>query len=157
VSNVEQSVDVDVPVSTAYNQWTQFESFPEFMDGVESISQVSDTGTHWVVKVGGVTREFDTEIVEQTPDQAIAWRSVGGDTGGHSGRVRFEVLGPTSTRVNISLGWEPEGLVEKVGAALNFDQRQVDKSAEDFKKFIESRGAETGAWRGEVTGGTTSS
>jgi uncharacterized membrane protein len=157
VSNVEQSVDVDVPVSTAYNQWTQFESFPEFMDGVESISQASDTRTHWVVKVGGVTREFDTEIVEQTPDQAIAWRSTGGDTGGHSGRVSFEPLGPASTRVNISLGWEPEGLVEKVGAALNFDQRQVDKSAEDFKKFIESRGAETGAWRGDVTGGTPTS
>ena len=157
MSNVEQSVDVDVPVSTAYNQWTQFESFPEFMDGVESISQVSDTSTHWVVKVGGVTREFDTEITEQTRDQVIAWRSTGGDTGGHSGRVSFEPLGPASTRVNISLGWEPEGLVEKVGAALNFDQRQVDKSAEDFKKFIESRGAETGAWRGDVTGGTPSS
>ena len=157
MSNVEQSVDVDVPVSTAYNQWTQFESFPEFMDGVESISQVSDTSTHWVVKVGGVIREFDTEITEQTPDQVIAWRSTGGDTGGHSGRVSFEPLGPASTRVNISLGWEPEGLVEKVGAALNFDQRQVDKSAEDFKKFIESRGSETGAWRGDVTGGTPTS
>jgi len=110
-----------------------------------------------VVKVGGVTREFDTEIVEQTPDQVISWRSVGGDTGGHSGRVTFETLGPSATRVNISLGWEPEGVVEKVGAALNFDQRQVDKSAEDFKKFIESRGGETGGWRGDVTGGTPTS
>ena len=144
MSTVDKSVEVDVPVSTAYNQWTQFESFPEFMDGVESITQASDTRTHWVVKVGGVTREFDTEIVEQTPDQVISWRSVGGDTAGHSGRVSFESLGPSTTRVNISLGWEPEGLVEKVGAALNFDQRQVDKSAEEFKKFIESRGAETG-------------
>jgi uncharacterized membrane protein len=157
VSNVQQIVDVDVPVSTAYNQWTQFESFPKFMDGVERITQESDTRTHWVVKVGGVTREFDTEITEQTPDQVIAWRSTGGDTGGHSGRVTFEPLGPTSTRVTVSLGWEPEGVVEKVGAALNFDQRQVDKSAEDFKKFIESRGAETGAWRGDVSGGTASS
>jgi uncharacterized membrane protein len=157
VSNVQQSIDVDVPVSTAYNQWTQFESFPQFMDGVESITQESDTRTHWVVKVGGVKREFDTEIAEQTPDQVIAWRSTGGDTGGHSGRVTFEPLGPTSTRVIISLGWEPEGVVEKVGAALNFDQRQVDKSAEDFKEFIESRGTETGAWRGDVSGGTASS
>jgi uncharacterized membrane protein len=157
VSNVQQSVDVDVPVSTAYNQWTQFESFPKFMDGVERITQESDTRTHWVVKVGGVTREFDTEITEQTPDQVIAWRSTGGDTGGHSGRVTFEPLGPSSTRVTVSLGWEPEGVVEKVGAALNFDQRQVDKSAEDFKEFIESRGTETGAWRGDVSGGTATS
>ena len=93
MSSVQQSVDVDVPVSTAYNQWTQFESFPEFMDGVESITQESATSTHWVVKVGGVKREFDTEITEQTADQVIAWRSTGGDTGGHSGRVTFEPLG----------------------------------------------------------------
>src|SRR3712207_474672 len=125
------------------------------MDGVESITQVSDTRNHWVVKVGGVKREFDTEITDQTPDQVIAWRSIEGDTGGHSGRVTFQSLGAASTRVNISLGWEPEGLVEKAGAALNFDQRQVDKSAEDFKTFIESRGGETGAWRGDVTGGTS--
>ena len=150
MAEVQKSVDVDVPVSTAYNQWTQFESFPEFMDGVESITQTTDAHNHWVVKVGGVTREFDTEIVDQTPDQVIAWRSIGGDTGGHSGRVAFEPLGASSTRVNISLGWEPEGLVEKAGAALNFDQRQVDKSAEEFKRFIESRGAETGAWRGDI-------
>ena len=156
MSTVHKSVDVDVPVSTAYNQWTQFESFPHFMDGVESITQQDATHTHWKVKVGGVEREFDTEITEQTPDQVIAWRSTGGDTGGHSGRVTFESLGATSTRVNIELGWEPEGLVEKAGAALNIDQRQVDHSAEEFKRFIESRGAETGAWRGDVDGGTPS-
>ncbi len=150
MSTVQKSVDVDVPVSTAYNQWTQFESFPEFMDGVESITQTSETHNHWVVKVGGVTREFDTEVTEQTPDQVIAWQSTGGDTGGHSGRVRFESLGASSTRVDIELGWEPEGLVEKAGAAFNIDQRQVDKSAEEFKRFIESRGAETGSWRGDV-------
>ena len=108
-----------------------------------------------MVKVGGAKREFDTEITEQTPDEVIAWRSTGGDTGGHSGRVRFEPLGPTSTRVNIELGWDPDGLVEKAGAALNFDQPQVDKSAEEFKRFIETRGTETGEWRGDVTGGTT--
>ena len=155
MSTVSKSVDVDVPVSTAYNQWTQFESFPHFMDGVESITQEGDTHTHWKVKVGGVSREFDTEITEQVPDQVIAWRSTGGDTGGHSGRVSFESLGASSTRVNIELGWEPEGLVEKAGAALNVDQRQVDSSAEEFKKFIESRGGETGAWRGDVSGGST--
>ena len=155
MAEVQKSVDVDVPVSTANNQWTQFESFPQFMDGVESITQTTDAHTHWKVKVGGVEREFDTEIVDQTPDQVIAWRSIAGDTGGHSGRVTFEPLGATSTRVNITLGWEPEGLVEKAGAALNFDQRQVDKSAEEFKRFIESRGGETGAWRGDVTGGVS--
>jgi uncharacterized membrane protein len=154
VSTVQKSVDVDVPVNTAYNQWTQFESFPQFMDGVDEVRQVTDTLTHWVVSVAGVRREFDAEIVEQTPDRLIAWQSVDGDTKGHNGRVTFESLGPTSTRVNIQLGWEPGDLVEKAGAALNFDQRQVDKSAEQFKSFIEARGAETGGWRGDVTGGT---
>lgn len=150
MSTVQKSVDVDVPVSTAYDQWTQFESFPQFMDGVESITQLTPTSTHWIVKVGGVKREFDTEITDQVPDQVIAWASTGGDTGGHSGRVTFEPLGASSTRVNIELGWEPQGLVEKAGAAFNIDQRQVDKSAEEFKSFIESRGTETGAWRSSV-------
>jgi uncharacterized membrane protein len=107
MAEVQKSVDVDVPVSTAYNQWTQFESFPQFMDGVESITQTTDAHNHWKVKVAGVTREFDTEIVEQTADQVIAWRSIGGDTGGHSGRVSFEPLGASSTRVNISLAGTP--------------------------------------------------
>ena len=151
MSTVSSTVDVDVDVTTAYNQWTQFESFPSFMDGVESVTQQGPTHTHWVVKVGGARKEFDAEVTEQTPDQVIAWRSTGGDTDGHTGRVTFESLGATSTRVSIELGWEPEGLVEKAGAALGFDQRQVDSSAKDFKQFIESRGAETGAWRGEVT------
>jgi uncharacterized membrane protein len=151
MSTVSSTVDVDVDVTTAYNQWTQFESFPSFMDGVESVTQQGPTHTHWVVKVGGARKEFDAEVTEQTPDQVIAWRSTGGDTDGHTGRVTFESLGATSTRVSIELGWEPEGLVEKAGAALGFDQRQVDSSAKDFKQFIESRGAETGAWRGDVS------
>ena len=155
MSTVRTSVDVEVPVRTAYDQWTQFESFPQFMDGVDSITQTTDTRTHWVVTIDGVTREFDTEITEQVPDRLIAWRSVGGDTGGHTGRVTFEEKEPSRTRVDIEFGWEPEGLVEKAGAVLNFDQRQVNKSAGDFKKFIESRGAETGGWRGEVHGGST--
>src|ERR687894_2995309 len=102
MAEVQKSVDVDVPVSTAYNQWTQFESFPQFMDGVESITQTTDAHNHWKVKVGGVTREFDTEIVEQTPDQVIAWRSIGGDTGGGSGRGTLEAPGPAATRGNIN-------------------------------------------------------
>jgi uncharacterized membrane protein len=151
MSTVSSTVDVDVDVTTAYNQWTQFESFPSFMDGVESVTQQDPTHTHWVVKVGGARKEFDAEVTDQTPDQVIAWRSTGGDTDGHTGRVTFESLGATSTRVDIELGWEPDGLVEKAGAALGFDQRQVDSSAKDFKQFIESRGAETGAWRGDVS------
>jgi uncharacterized membrane protein len=151
MSTVSSTVDVDVDVTTAYNQWTQFESFPSFMDGVESVTQQDATHTHWVVKVGGARKEFDAEVTDQTPDQVIAWRSTGGDTDGHTGRVTFESLGATSTRVDIELGWEPDGLVEKAGAALGFDQRQVDSSAKDFKQFIESRGAETGAWRGDVS------
>lgn len=153
MSTVDKTVDVDVPISTAYNQWTQFESFPQFMDGVVRVTQIDDTRTHWVVEVAAATREFDAEITEQTPDQVIAWRSTGGDTGGHTGRVRFESLTSTRTRVSIALGWEPEGVVEKAGAALGFDQRQVDRSAAEFKRFIESRGSETGEWRGDVDGG----
>jgi uncharacterized membrane protein len=150
MSSVHKSIDVNVPVTTAYNQWTQFESFPQFMDGVESVTQLGDTRTHWVVKVAGAEREFDADIVEQSPDEVIAWASTSGDTGGHGGRVTFEPLGADSTRVDIELGWEPEGVVENVGAALDIDQRQVDKSASEFKRFIEDRGAETGAWRGDV-------
>ncbi|SEP62560.1 SRPBCC family protein [Microlunatus flavus] len=154
MSTVKSSVEVDVPVSTAYNQWTQFESFPQFMDGVESITQATETSNHWKVKVGGVEREFDTQITEQTPDQVIAWSSTGGDTGGHSGRVLFTSLGASRTKVDVELGWEPEGIVEKAGAALGFDQRQVDSSTRDFKTFIESRGTSTGEWRGDVSGGS---
>jgi len=152
MATVRKSIDVEVPVSTADNHWTLFESFPGFMAGVGSITQRDDSHTPWVVKVGGVERRFDTEITEQVPDQVIAWPSIGGDTG-HQGRVAFQSLGPTSTRVDIALGWQPEGLVEKAGAALDFDQRQVDKSAEDFKQFIESRGVGAGGWRGATTRG----
>ncbi|HEY5981790.1 MAG TPA: SRPBCC family protein [Microlunatus sp.] len=151
MSTVSSTIDVDVDVTTAYNQWTQFESFPSFMDGVQSVTQQGPTHTHWVVKVGGARKEFDAEVTDQTRDRTIAWRSTGGDTDGHTGRVTFESLGAASTRVTIQLGWEPDGLVEKAGAALGFDQRQVNSSAKDFKQFIESRGAETGAWRGEIT------
>ena len=150
MSTVSSTVDVDVDVTTAYNQWTQFESFPSFTDGVESVTQQGPTRTHWVVKVGGARREFDGDISDQTPDQVVAWRPTGGDTERHTGRVNLESLAPTSTRVNIELGWQPDGIVEKAGAALGFDQRQVDSSAKDFKQFIENRGAETGTWRGDV-------
>ena len=134
---VHSLVEVNVDVSTAYNQWTQFESFPQFMDGVKSVTQQGPSGSHhWVTRMGGVTREFDTEITEQTPDQVIAWKST---DGGHSGRVTFERWGPSETRVDIRLNWEPVGFVEKTEAALNFDHAQAEKTAANFKEFIETR------------------
>ena len=149
MSTVTESVDVHVPVHTAYNQWTQFESFPHFMSGVETIRQIDDRRTHWVTKVGGVKREFDAEITEQHPDERIAWKSTGGDTK-HAGVVTFHRLDDDRTRVTIQLDWEPEGLAEKVGSAVGVDSHQVKADAKRFKEFIESRGSETGAWRGDV-------
>jgi uncharacterized membrane protein len=154
---VQESVDVNVPVRAAYNQWTQFESFPNFMDGVESITQIDDTHNHWVTKVGGVTREFDTEITEQNPDERIAWKSVSGDTR-HAGVVTFHRLTDDQSRVMIQIDWEPSDLVEKAGAALGVDDHRVKADARRFKEFIESRGGgETGAWRGAVDADVTGS
>ncbi|WP_432511420.1 SRPBCC family protein [Kineococcus sp. SYSU DK001] len=149
MSNVTESIDVSVPVRTAYNQWTQFESFPEFMGGVESITQIDETHNHWKTKIAGVEREFDAEITEQHPDERVAWKSVDGKS--HAGVVTFHRLSDDETRVTVQLDWDTEGLVEKVGAAIGADDRQIKKDLERFKTFIESRGGETGAWRGDVT------
>lgn len=148
MTTVQESIDVAVPVTTAYNQWTQFESFPDFMNGVESITQTSDTASHWVIRVGGVLREFDTEITEQRPDERVAWKSVDGKS--HAGAVTFHRLDETSTRVTVQLDWDPESVVEKVGSAVGADGRQVKSDLKRFKEFIENRGTESGAWRGEV-------
>ncbi len=148
MSQIEESIDVDVPVRTAYNQWTQFESFPEFMGGVESVKQVSDTMTHWTISVDGVKREFDAEITEQTPDERIAWNSVEG--AGHAGVVTFHRLDEGKTRLMLQLESEPQGIVENVADKLGFLKRQAKGDLDRFKKFIELRGEETGAWRGEV-------
>ena len=149
MSKVQESVDVEVPVRTVYDQWTQFESFPQFMGGVESVTQLDDKRSHWVTKVGGVKREFDTEITEQHPDERIAWKSIGGDTR-QAGVVTFHRLSDTTTRVMIQIDWEPEGVAEKAGAVAGIDDRQVKADAKRFKEFIESRGTETGAWRGDI-------
>lgn len=149
MSQVQKSIDVDVPVSTAYNQWTQFETFPQFMGGVESITQVDDTHLHWVTDIAGVEREFDAEITEQHPDERVAWRSIGGDTQ-HAGVVTFHRLAESSTRVMVQIDWQPSGVVEKVGSAVNVDDRQVERDLERFKELIEERGHESGAWRGDV-------
>ena len=154
MSNVEQHVDVEVPVRTAYDQWTQFTQFPQFMQGVERIDQITDTRTHWVTKIAGVTREFDAEITEQTPDQRIAWKAVDGAT--NAGVVTFHRLEAGKTRVMLQLDFEPEGVLENVGDKLGIVSRRATGDLENFKKFIESRGAQSGAWRGEVNQDPTS-
>ena len=149
MSQIQKSIDVEVPVGTAYNQWTQFESFPEFMSGVESITQIDDTHTHWVTNIAGMEREFDAEISEQHPDERVAWHSVSGESK-HAGVVTFHRLDDARTRVMVQIDWEPSDLVEKVGSAINVDDRRVQGDLERFKEFIEARGQETGAWRGDV-------
>src|SRR3954454_5875469 len=148
MAQVQESVDVNVPVRTAYDQWTQFESFPRFMDGVDEVRQLGDTRTHWKISIGGVKREFDADIVEQTPDQRIAWRSVAG--AGHAGVVTFHRLDDTHTRIMLQLDTEPHGLVEKVGDAVGLTRANAAGDLERFKKFIEEQGRATGAWRGDV-------
>jgi uncharacterized membrane protein len=150
---IEKSVEVDVPVRTAYDQWTQFEEFPQFMDGVDSVRQLDDTRLHWVASIAGVQREWDAEIVEQVPDQVISWRATGGTR--NDGVVRFESLGADRTRVTLLLDVEPEGFVENVGDKLGFISKRAEGDLKNFKKFIEARGTESGAWRGEVHGGQT--
>ena len=145
---VEESIEVEVPVKTAYNQWTQFEEFPKFMEGVESVQQVSDTRNHWKAEIAGVDREFDTEITEQHPDERIAWCTVDGPK--QAGVVTFHRLDEGKSKVMLQMEFDPEGITEQVGDKLGFVKRRVKGDLERFKEFIESRGRETGAWRGEV-------
>ena len=148
MSTITESVDVDVPVTTAYNQWTQFESFPQFMEGVEQIRQLDDTHLHWVTKVGGATREFDATVTEQHPDERIAWKSDSGPN--HAGVVTFHRLSDSTTRVTAQMDVDPEGFVEQVGDKLGVLNRRVKGDLKRFKEFIEQRGGETGSWRGDV-------
>jgi uncharacterized membrane protein len=150
VSTIEKSIEVGVPVRTVYDQWTQFESFPRFMEGVESVRQLDDTHLHWKAEIAGVSREWDAEVVDQTPDERVTWRSTDGTT--NAGTVSFAAAGP-GTRVTLRLEFEPEGIVEKAGDALNVVDRRAEGDLERFKEFIESRGTETGAWRGDVRPG----
>jgi uncharacterized membrane protein len=153
VTTVLETIEVDVPVRSAYDQWTQFESFPQFMEGVEHVKQLDDTRLHWVAKIGGQKREWDAKIVEQEPDKRVAWTAVQGT--GNAGRVEFAPLSDTRTQVHLELDYEPGGFAEKAGAATGVVQRRAKRDLERFKEFIEERGVETGAWRGEVKGGTT--
>ena len=148
MSTVEKSIQVDVPVSTAYNQWTQFESFPQFMDGVDRIDQISPTMTHWVTSIGGVHRQFHAEITEQNPDERIAWTSVDGPK--QAGVVTFHRLDENTSKVMLQMDFEPEGLVETAGDKLGVVGRRIEGDLKRFKSFIESRGTEEGGWRGTV-------
>jgi uncharacterized membrane protein len=146
--SIEESVEVEVPVSTAYNQWTQFEEFPSFMDAVDEVKQLDDTHLHWKATVGGHQEEWDAEITEQTPDQRIAWKATGGK--GNAGVVTFHRVDDNRTKVMLQLDWESEGMVEALGAMIGQDDRKAKGDLERFKELIEQRGTESGAWRGEV-------
>ena len=148
MSNITKSIDVDVPVRVAYNQWTQFEEFPQFMEGVEAVHQLDAKRLHWKANIAGKTEEWDAVITEQEPDMRVAWTST---TGAHNaGVVTFHKLDDHKTRVTLQLDYDPEGLVENVGDKLGFVGRRVEGDLERFKKFIEARGQATGAWRGEI-------
>jgi uncharacterized membrane protein len=146
--SVEQSIEVEVPVATAYNQWTQFEEFPRFMEGVKEVRQLDDKRLHWVAEIGGKTEAWDAEITEQHPDHRIAWKSTSGKD--NAGVVTFHRLDEAKTKVMVQLDWDSEGLTESLGAAVGADDRRVKGDLERFKELIEARGAESGAWRGEI-------
>jgi uncharacterized membrane protein len=147
MATVEKTIDVHVPVSAAYGQWTQFEEFPRFMGGVVSVTQLDDSHVHWVAEIGGERQEWDAEIVEQEPDRVIAWRSTGGLV--TNGRVEFMPIA-RGTRVHVEMEYEPEGVKEAVGSALGIDGGQVEDDLERFKELVENREVPTGAWRGEI-------
>jgi uncharacterized membrane protein len=152
LKTIVEEIEVAVPVSTAYNQWTQFEEFPRFMEGVEEVRQLDDTLLHWVAKVAGKHAEWDAKIVEQQPDARIAWDSIDGKH--TSGSVSFESAGPSRARVRVQMQYPPEGLLEATGSAAGLDDRRVRGDLERFRELVESRGVESGAWRGEIHGGT---
>ncbi len=146
---IVESIDVDVPVTTAYNQWTQFESFPQFMDEVVSIRQIDDTKLEWTVKVAGAERTFDAVVTEQHPDERVAWKSTEGEVQ-HAGVVTCHKLDDDTSRVTVQLDWEPQGFLEKTGSLLGAGQHAVKHDLKKFKEFIEAAPRETGAWRGDV-------
>jgi uncharacterized membrane protein len=149
MSSVNKAIDIDVPVQVAYNQWTQFEQFPQFMEGVKQVRQLDDQRLHWIAEVGGKTQEWDAKITEQIPNQRIPWTSISGAPNG--GAVDFHRLSDHQTRLTLTLEYDPQGFIENVGDALGFMTRRIEGDLKRFKEFIETRGSETGAWRGEIT------
>ena len=148
MSEIIEAVDVEVPLRTAYDQWTQFETFPKFMEGVKSVRQLDDRTLEWVAEVAGKEKTWEAKITEQEPDQRIAWTATEGAH--NAGVVTFHRLAEGRTRVTLQLDADPEGPIENIGDALGFLQRRVKGDMERFKEFIEARGVETGGWRGEV-------
>ena len=148
MERIEKSIEVHQPVHTVYNQWTQFEEFPRFMSGVKEVRQLDDTHVHWHAEVFGKDKEWDAEITEQHPDHRVAWNAVGGK--GNAGVVTFHRVADNQTRIMVQLDWEPEGVTEQIGATLGMDSRRVQGDLKRFKELIESRGSESGAWRGDV-------
>lgn len=148
MKTISKSIEVDQPVRTVYNQWTQFEEFPHFMEGVNKVRQIDDKRLHWETEIGLAEREFDAEVTEQTPDQVIAWRALGETK--HVGRVTFEPIDPKKTRVNLEMQHAPENFTEKAGDMLGIVGKRVESDLKNFKKMIEERGTETGAWRGDI-------
>ena len=152
MASIIDTIDVSVPVRTAYEQWTQFETFPSFMEGIERVTQVDDTHLHWVAPIAGKREEWDARITEQHPDERIAWTSTSGAQ--NAGVVTFHHLDDATTRVTLQMDWTPDGLAETVGATLGMDARSVKGDLERFKSFIEERGSSTGAWNGTVEQGS---
>ena len=150
-TKVEKRILVNVPVSTAYNQWTQFEEFPHFMGGVKSVTQLSDDRLEWVAEIGGIRRQWEAKILEQVPDRKVAWAATEGAT--NAGAVEFEDVGGGQTSLRLTLEYEPEGIIEKVGDKLNVVDRQAEADLQRFKEFIEDEGYASGAWRGRVSTG----
>jgi uncharacterized membrane protein len=151
MSTIIESIEVDVPVRVAYDQWTQFEAFPRFMEGVERVEQLDDKTLRWTAKIAGIERTWRAEIVEQEPDQRVAWRSTEGAK--NAGVVTFQALGDERTRVTLQLDVDPEGPIESAGDALGLVERRVEGDLNRFKEFIEARREPTGAWRGEIKEG----
>ena len=149
MSVIEKSIDLNVPVRAAYNQWTQFEQFPRFMEGVVQVRQIDDKHLHWKASIGGKQQEWDAEITEQVPDQRIAWRSQGGAK--NEGIAVFSPVTEAKSKINLRIDYEPQGVIEKTGDAVGVVSQRVEGDLKRFKEFIESRGKETGAWRGNVT------
>lgn len=152
MSTVEKSIEVQVPLETAYNQWTQFEEFPKFMEGVEQVIQLEDDRLHWKAKIAGQEREWDARITEQRPDERVAWTAEDGTQ--NAGVVTFHKLADDRCKVMLQLEFDPQGFVEAAGDTLGFVRRRAQGDLERFKAFIEERGHETGAWRGEISNGT---
>jgi uncharacterized membrane protein len=155
MTKIQDSIEVQVPVQQAYNQWTQFEEFPKFMDGIQTVHQLDDTHVQWVAEIRGESRQWTTEITEQRPDEKIAWKTIDGEVK-NDGVVTFEQVGDNQTRVNVEMDVESDSTTENVaGDLLGIVKDQVHGDLERFKQLIENRDEETGAWRGEVQDGET--